>query len=157
MPNRGILTGKIQKSRPDKGNALWEKPHETADAGGSNGYRTRLWKRELQRLADESGLTIGVCHLPPGTSKWNKIEHRMFCHISQNWRGRPLINLETVVNLIANTQTSKGLTIQSALDQGTYEKGIKISDEEMAGLCIRPDDFHGEWNYSVHPRKADAK
>ena len=129
----------------------------TADAGGSNGYRTRLWKRELQRLADESGLTISVCHLPPGTSKWNKIEHRMFCHISQNWRGRPLISLETVVNLIANTQTSKGLTIQSVLDQGTYEKGIKISDEEMAELCISPDDFHGEWNYSVHPRKAEAK
>ncbi|NTV59598.1 MAG: ISAzo13 family transposase [Deltaproteobacteria bacterium] len=129
----------------------------TADAGGSNGYRTRLWKRELQRLADESGLSISVCHLPPGTSKWNKIEHRMFCHISQNWRGRPLISLETVVNLIANTQTSKGLTIQSALDQGTYEKGIKISDEEMAGLCISPDDFHGEWNYSVHPQKAVPK
>jgi hypothetical protein len=129
----------------------------TADAGGSNGYRARLWKRELQQLADESGLTITVCHLPPGTSKWNKIEHRMFCHISQNWRGRPLISLETVVNLIANTRTSKGLTIQSVLDQGTYEKGIKISDEEMMGLCISPDDFHGEWNYSVHPRKADVK
>jgi hypothetical protein len=129
----------------------------TADAGGSNGYRTRLWKREIQRLADASGLTISVCHLPPGTSKWNKIEHRMFCHISQNWRGRPLISLETVVNLIANTQTSKGLIIQSALDQSTYEKGIKISNEEMAGFSISPDDFHGEWNYSVHPQKADVK
>jgi hypothetical protein len=128
----------------------------TADAGGSNGYRARLWKRELQRLADESGLNITVCHLPPGTSKWNKIEHRMFCHISQNWRGRPLVSLETVVNLIANTRTSKGLTIQSALDQSTYEKGIKISDEEMAGLRISPADFHGEWNYSVHPRKGAA-
>jgi hypothetical protein len=125
----------------------------TADAGGSNGYRTRLWKRELQRFADESGLTISVCHLPPGTSKWNKIEHRMFCHISQNWRGRPLISLETVVNLIANTRTSKGLTIHSALDQNSYEKGIKISDEEMAVLNITLDDFHGEWNYSIRPRE----
>jgi hypothetical protein len=129
----------------------------TADSGGSNGYRTRLWKRELQRLADETGLAISVCHLPPGTSKWNKIEHRMFCHISQNWRGRPLINLETIVNLIANTQTSKGLTIQSALDSNSYEKGIKVSDEEMAELRISLDDFHGEWNYSVHPRAADEK
>jgi transposase len=129
----------------------------TADSGGSNGYRTRLWKRELQRLADETGLAISVCHLPPGTSKWNKIEHRMFCHISQNWRGRPLISLETIVNLIANTQTRKGLTIQSALDRNNYEKGIKVSDEEMAGLRISPDSFHGEWNYSVHPRAADEK
>jgi hypothetical protein len=129
----------------------------TADSGGSNGYRTRLWKRELQRLADETGLAISVCHLPPGTSKWNKIEHRMFCHISQNWRGRPLISLETIVNLIANTQTRKGLTIQSALNRNNYEKGIKVSDEEMAGLRISPDSFHGEWNYSVHPRAADEK
>jgi hypothetical protein len=129
----------------------------TADAGGSNSYRARLWKCQLQKLADETGLRITVCHFPPGTSKWNKIEHRMFCHISQNWRGRPLISLETVVNLIANTQTSKGLTIQSALDQGTYKKGIKISDEEMTKLCISLDDFHGEWNYSVRPRKADTK
>jgi len=125
----------------------------TADAGGSNGYRTRLWKRELQRLADESGLTITVCHLPPGTSKWNKIEHRMFCHITQNWRGRPLTSLDTIVNLIADTQTTKGLTIQSALDQNSYEKGIKISDEEMAQLQISRGEFHGEWNYSVHPRR----
>jgi hypothetical protein len=124
----------------------------TADAGGSNGYRTRLWKCELQRFADECGLTVNVCHLPPGTSKWNKIEHRMFCHITQNWRGRPLISLETVVNLIANTRTSKGLAIHSALDQRSYQKGIKISDEQMAGLNITPDDFHGEWNYSIRPR-----
>lgn len=126
----------------------------TADAGGSNGYRTRLWKRELQLLADETGLAITICHLPPGTSKWNKIEHRMFCHISQNWRGRPLSSQETVVNLIANTRTSKGLTIQSALDQNSYAKGVKILDEEMSGLRLTPDDFHGEWNYSIHPRKA---
>jgi hypothetical protein len=131
-------------------------PHTTelliiADAGGSNGYRTRLWKRELQRLADETKLTISVCHLPPGTSKWNKIEHRMFCHITQNWRGRPLISLDTIVNLIANTRTSKGLTIHSALDQNFYEKGIKVSDEEMAQLRIKREAFHGEWNYSIHP------
>ena len=125
----------------------------TADAGGSDGYRTRLWKRELQRLADESWLSITVCHLPPGTSKWNKIEHRMFCHISQNWRGRPLVNLESVVNLIANTKTSKGLTIQSALDQNSYMKGLKISGEEMAQLQICQEDFHGEWNYTIQPRK----
>jgi len=124
----------------------------TADAGGSNGYRTRLWKRELQRLADETGLTITVCHLPPGTSKWNKIEHRMFCHITQNWRGRPLISLDTIVNLIADTRTTKGLTIQSVLDHNAYEKGIKVTDEEMAQLRIKREEFHGEWNYSVHPR-----
>lgn len=129
----------------------------TADAGGSNGYRTRLWKRELQRFADESGLTVSVCHLPPGTSKWNKIEHRMFCHISQNWRGRPLVSIETIIHLIADTRTSKGLTIESALDQNSYEKGIKVSDEEMAQLRITPDPFHGEWNYSVHPRRVHAK
>ena len=126
----------------------------TADAGGSNGYRTRLWKYELQRLADETGLTISVCHLPPGTSKWNKIEHRMFCHITQNWRGRPLVSLEAIVNLIGDTRTSKGLTIRSELDQNAYEKGIKISDDEMGQLRIERDQFHGEWNYSIHPRTA---
>jgi transposase len=127
-----------------------------ADAGGSNGYRTRLWKRELQRLADELGLTISVCHLPPGTSKWNKIEHRMFCHITRNWRGRPLSSLEAIVNLIADTRTSKGLTIQSTLDKNSYAKGIKISDAEMAQLRISPADFHGEWNYSIHPKRSPA-
>lgn len=128
----------------------------TADAGGSNGYRTRLWKYELQRLADETGLTISVCHLPPGTSKWNKIEHRMFCHITQNWRGRPLVSLEAIVNLIGDTRTSKGLTIRSELDQNAYEKGIKISDQEMAQLRLDRDQFHGEWNYAIHPRTATA-
>jgi len=128
----------------------------TADAGGSNGYRTRLWKRELQRLADETGLTITVCHLPPGTSKWRKIEHHMFCHITHNWRGRPLISLDTIDNLIADSRTSKGLTIHSALDQNSYEKGIKITDEEMAQLQIKREEFHGEWNYSVHPRTLPA-
>lgn len=128
----------------------------TADAGGSNGYRTRLWKRELQRLADETRLDITVCHLPPGTSKWNKIEHRMFCHITQNWRGRPLLSLDTIVNLIADTRTTKGLTIHSELDQNSYDKGIKVSDEEMAQLRIKREAFHGEWNYSIHPRTVPA-
>ena len=124
----------------------------TADAGGSNSYRARLWKCQLQKLADGTGLSITVCHFPPGTSKWNKIEHRMFCHITANWRGRPLESLEVIVNLIANTQTSKGLTIQADLNVNSYPKGIKISDQEMARLNITPADFHGEWNYSILPR-----
>ncbi len=129
----------------------------TADAGGSNGYRTRLWKRELQRFADDTGLTLTVCHFPPGTSKWNKVEHRMFCHITQNWRGRPLSSLEVIVNLIANTTTSKGLAIQAALDSSTYEKGIRVSDAEMSQVNLKPAEFHGEWNYSICPRGRDAK
>ena len=128
----------------------------TADAGGGNGYRTRLWKRELQRLPDATGLSITVCHLPQGTSKWKKIEHRMFCHITQNWRRRLLVSLDTIVNLIADTRTTKGLTIQSALDQNSYEKGIKVSDEEMAQLQISREEFHGVWNYSIRSRKASA-
>ncbi len=128
----------------------------TADSGGSNGARVRLWKTELQQLANETGLAITVCHLPPGTSKWNKIEHRMFCHITQNWRGRPLVSLDTIVNLIADTRTKKGLRIHSALDTNSYEKGIKVSDEEMAQLRISRDEFHGEWNYSIHPRVTGA-
>jgi len=124
----------------------------TADAGGSNGYRVRLWKRELQKLADEIGLEITVCHLPPGTSKWNKIEHRMFCHITQNWRGRPLLTLETIVNLIGNTSTAPGLTIKSALDRNTYPKGLKVSDDEIRALNIERNTFHGEWNYTIAPR-----
>lgn len=124
----------------------------TADSGGSNSYRARLWKYQLQKLADETGLRITVCHFPPGTSKWNRIEHRMFCHITANWRGRPLQTHEIIVNLIANTQTSKGLTIQADLNANSYAKGIKISDEEMARLNITPADFHGEWNYRLSPR-----
>lgn len=124
----------------------------TADAGGSNSYRAKLWKRELQKLADETGLGITVCHFPPGTSKWNKIEHRMFCHITENWRGRPLTSLEVIVNLIANTGTSTGLAIKAALDAHHYEKGIKVTPEEMAELNISPADFHGEWNYTISPR-----
>ena len=125
----------------------------TADAGGSNGTRVRLWKVELQHLADETGLKIAVCHFPPGTSKWNKIEHRMFCHITQNWRGRPLVSHEVIVNLIANTTTEKGLKVQSALDTGLYPKGIKVTNQELAAVRLRPADFHGDWNYSVSPRQ----
>jgi hypothetical protein len=128
----------------------------TADAGGSNNYRARLWKYALQKFADESGLRIQVCHFPPGTSKWNRIEHRLFCHITANWRGRPLETHEVIVNLIANTQTSKGLTVQAGLNVNSYAKGIKISDEEMARLNITPADFHGEWNYCLSPRISTA-
>jgi hypothetical protein len=121
----------------------------TADCGGSNGYR--LWKRELQRLADQIGLAIPVCHFPPGTSKWNTIEHRMFCHITNNWRGRPLVSREVVVNLIGGTTTGSGLHIRSQLDENTYQAGLKVSDEELAELAIERDEFHGEWNYRLHP------
>jgi hypothetical protein len=124
----------------------------TADCGGSNGARVRLWKIELQKLADETGLAIRVHHYPPGTSKWNKIEHRMFCHITQNWRSRPLTDRAAVVELIAATTTKTGLRIESALDTRTYEKGIKVSDAEMKRLDIRGDTFHPEWNYKITPR-----
>jgi hypothetical protein len=122
----------------------------TADAGGSNGYRTRLWKLQLQRFADESGLHVTVAHYPPGTSKWNKIEHRMFCHITQNWRGRPLESVETVVSLIGSTATKAGLRIKAALDSHLYEKAIKVSNEQLASLHVRPHRFHGDWNYTIH-------
>lgn len=125
----------------------------TADCGGSNGYRVRLWKRELQKLADQTGLEIHVCHYPPGTSKWNKIEHRLFSFISQNWRGKPLISHAVIVNLIGATATSKGLKVRCELDTNRYPKGIKVSDEEMAKLNIRRDRFHGEWNYVILPRR----
>lgn len=125
----------------------------TADGGGSNGSRCRLWKVELQRLADDMGLTITVCHFPPGTSKWNKIEHRMFCHITENWRGRPLINHEVIVSLIANTTTKAGLRIKAALDAGQYPTGLKVTEEQMRTLNLHPADFHGEdWNYILKPR-----
>ncbi len=124
----------------------------TADCGGSNGYRVRL-RRELQKLADEENLSIQVCHFPPGTSKWNKIEHRMFCNITANWRGRPLISREVVVNLIGNTTTKTGLRIKALLDENKYQQGIKVSDNELAMLNIERDDFHGEWNYKLNPHK----
>ena len=123
-----------------------------ADGGGSNGSRVRLFKIELRKLADETGLTLQVCHYPPRTSKWNKIEHRLFCHITQTWRGKPLISRETVVELIASTTTRTGLTVRCELDTRDYEKGIEVSDEEMAALNITGDTFHPEWNYTISPR-----
>jgi hypothetical protein len=126
----------------------------TADGGGSNGSRVRLWNRELQRLADETGLTLSVCHFPPGTSKWNKIEHRLFAFISQNWRGKPLVSHAVILSLIAATTTSTGLTVESYLDTTSYPLGIKVSDEEMEKLQLQRDEFHGEWNYSILPHVA---
>lgn len=123
----------------------------TADGGGSNGSRCRLWKVALQSLADRLKIPVHVCHFPPGTSKWNKIEHRMFCHITQNWRGRPLVSHEVIVNLIANTATRQGLTIQAELDVGSYPTGTKVSDEQLNKLKLKPHKFHGDWNYTVLP------
>jgi Rhodopirellula transposase DDE domain len=125
----------------------------TADCGGSNGARVRLWKVELQRLADETRLVLHVHHFPPGTSKWNKIEHRLFCHITQNWRGRPLTDRMAIVELIGATTTKNGLKVECALDERTYQKCIKVSDAEMATLNIAGDDFHPEWNYTIKPRR----
>jgi DDE family transposase len=125
----------------------------TADGGGSNNYRSRLWKVALQKLADELDFKLKVCHFPPGTSKWNKIEHRLFSFITSNWRGQPLVSLATIVNLIASTTTKTGLLVQAALDTNVYETGIKVSDEEMANLRLTPCEFHGEWNYTIAPRK----
>lgn len=125
----------------------------TADCGGSNGYKVRLWKKELQQLANELQKTLQVCHFPPGTSKWNKIEHKMFSYISKNWRGRPLLTRETVVNLISNTKNKMGLQIKSRLDENIYKTGIKVSDEEMNNINIKENKFHGEWNYKIIPQK----
>ena len=125
----------------------------TADGGGSNSYRSRLWKIVLQDLANETGLRLSVCHFPPGTSKWNKIEHRLFCFITQNWRGKPLISHEAIINLIASTTTQTGLTVQAELDTNIYETGIiRVSDDELAEVNITRHDFHGEWNYTIAPR-----
>jgi len=129
----------------------------TADCGGSNGARVRLWKVELQAFADETDLTIHVHHYPPGTSKWNRIEHRLFCHITQNWRGRPLTDRIAVVELIGATTTKAGLTVECALDERIYEKGIKVSNAQMAALDITGDTFHPEWNYTVKPRRWQNK
>ncbi len=124
----------------------------TADGGGSNAARSRLWKVALQELADDIRLKLQVCHFPPGTSKWNKIEHRLFCHITQNWRGKPLVSHEVIVSLIANTSTQAGLKVRAALDTNSYPTGLKITDSEMAKLKLTPANFHGEWNYSITPR-----
>lgn len=126
----------------------------TADCGGSNGYRVRLWKSELQKLATEIGLKIHVRHFPPGTSKWNKIEHRLFSYISKNWRGKPLESVEAVINLIGNTTTQAGLTVAAVLDENEYQKGKIIGDEEIASLNIKNDEFHPEWNYTISPKIA---
>jgi hypothetical protein len=137
-----------------EGRALyWQAPQLliTADAGGSNGSRLRLWKLELQQFADETGLSISVCHFPPGTSKWNKVEHRLFSFISSNWRGEPLRNYETIVNLISRTTTAKGLQVTCRLDRRKYPTGRKVTDEEIERVNLKPHKFHGEWNYSIHP------
>ena len=123
----------------------------TADGGGSNGSRARLWKLKVQRLADRLGLRISVCHFPPGTSKWNRVEHRMFCHITENWRGRPLVSRAVIVNSIGCVRTREGLRIEAELDTNSYPKGIKVSDEEMAGLNLQRAKFHGDWNYTILP------
>jgi hypothetical protein len=125
-----------------------------ADAGGSNGYRVRAWKTELARFAAETGLAVTVCHLPPGTSKWNKIEHRLFSHISMNWRGRPLVSHEVIVELIAATQTHAGLKVHAELDQRSYPLGVKVADPELAAVPLCRHDWHGEWNYTVLPAAA---
>jgi transposase len=136
------------------GKALYPNAKElmiTADGGGSNGSRVRLWKFELQRLADELSIPIRVSHFPPGTSKWNKIEHRLFSYISLNWRGKPLVSHEVIINLIAATTTCKGLKVRAQLDVNSYPKGIKVSDDEFASICLTRDNFHGEWNYTIAP------
>ena len=124
----------------------------TADGGGSNGYRVRLWKTELQKFADEMNLSITVCHLPPGTSKWNKIEHRLFSFITQNWRGKPLVSHEVVIQLIAATTTRMGLRVEAHLDTNRYETGIKVTDQELAQVNLHRHEFHGDWNYTISPR-----
>jgi transposase len=127
----------------------------TADAGGSNGPRIRLWKWELQQFANRTGMTITVCHFPPGTSKWNKIEHRLFSHIAMNWRGKPLVDLATIVSLIGSTTTEAGLRVRSEIDTRQYPKGVVIKDHQMARVKLEPHDFHGDWNYTVRPRSKD--
>ena len=139
------------------GKKRYKKPKRlliTADSGGSNGHRNRLWKYELQRLADQTGMVIEVCHYPPGTSKWNKIEHRLFCHITRNWRGVPLESLQVVVSLVGSTRTAEGLEVHCRMDENDYPKGRKISDAEMADIKIKRNAFHGDWNYEIKPRQA---
>lgn len=146
----------IRRWRHRLGNKRYRGPRRlliTADSGGSNSSRNRLWKLELQKFADETGMIIEVCHFPPGTSKWNKIEHRVFCHITRNWRGVPLETLEIVVKLIGSTRTNTGLEVHCWLDEDQYDKGRKVTDAEMQELFIKHNAFHGEWNYEIHPRK----
>ncbi len=126
----------------------------TADAGGSNGPRTRLWKSQLQKFANRTGLSITVCHYPPGTSKWNKIEHRLFCHIAMNWRGKALTSLAAIVSLIGSTTTTTGLRVRSEIDKRSYAKGVSVSDEQIAQVNLKRHDFHGDWNYTIRPNRA---
>jgi transposase len=150
-----FATHSIRRWWHEMGRSRFPKASElliTADGGGSNGHRTRLWKVSLQALADELDLPLFVCHFPPGTSKWNKIEHRLFSFITQNWRGRPLVSLQAIVSLIASTTTSTGLIVKAALDTNHYDIEIKVSDEELAGLRLQRHEFHGDWNYTISPR-----
>jgi hypothetical protein len=149
-----FATNSIRRWWHEMGQARFPKAKElliTADGGGSNGHRTRLWKVSLQALADELGLTLNVCHFPPGTSKWNKIEHRLFSFITQNWRGKPLVNHQAIVSLIASTTTSTGLIVKAALDTNHYDTEIKVSDKEFAQLRLQRHEFHGDWNYTLLP------
>lgn len=142
------------------GRAAYDSPPAlliTADAGGSNGSRLRLWKWELQKFASSTGFSITVCHFPPGTSKWNKIEHRLFSHIAMNWRGKPLVSLAAIVSLIGSTRTTTGLRVRTEIDHGTYPSGLVITDEQMASLNLQRHRFHGDWNYTVHPRRARVR
>lgn len=141
----------------NEGNALYPKARLlliTADAGGSNGWRLRLWKLELQKLVDKTGLSVSVCHFPPGTSKWNKVEHRLFSFISSNWRGEPLLDYKTIVNLISRTTTAKGLKVRCRLDRRKYPTGRKVTNEEFKQINLKKNNFHGEWNYTIHPNKS---
>jgi len=146
----------IQRWWNEMGSARFPRATElliTADGGGSNSSRNRLWKKSLQFLANELGITLRVCHFPPGTSKWNKIEHRLFCFITKNWRGRPLTTYKVIVNLIASTTTKTGLIVRAALDSRRYETGIKVTAEELQHLSLRRHKFHGDWNYSIKPKR----
>lgn len=149
-----FAVGSVRRWWHNMGRRVYPKAKElliTADSGGSNGSRSRLWKLCLQQMADDLGMKISVCHFPPGTSKWNKIEHRMFCHITENWRGRPLVSHGVVINLIGNTKTRTGLKLRARLDRNSYETGIKVSREEFDSIRLKPDEFHGDWNYRILP------
>ncbi|MGZ3319075.1 MAG: ISAzo13 family transposase, partial [Isosphaeraceae bacterium] len=150
-----VATARIRRWWPEMGTQRCPRATElfiTADGGGSNGYRTRLGRVGLQDLANEIDWKLTVSHIPPGTSKWNKVEHRLFSFITQNWRGQPLVSIQVIVHLIAATRTAKGLIVKAALDEGTYETGISVTDEPMAKLNLKPAQFHGEWNYTIRPR-----
>jgi transposase len=151
-----FATASIRRWWEEMGSARFPRAKElfiTADGGGSNSFKTRLWKVALQKLANAVGLKLTVSHFPPGTSKWNKVEHRLFSFITQNWRGKPLVSVQVIVNLIAATRTSKGLIVKAAIDDRKYETGIEVTDEQMAKLKLEPASFHGEWNYTIKPKK----